>query len=232
MTGIIYMYSNKTNGKKYIGQTLDEKSRIREHKCHANSRTDSQFAFYSAIRKYGWDNFEYEVLVRVETEDKKSLINTLNQLEVYYISKYNSYENGYNNTRGGNSPRRKPRAVLEYDLDGTLLNRYNSYMEVPGICKGNSNIYRACNSNRATFRGHIWRWEDQDLMVMPFLYGSKSKFKYLQYDLNDTLIREWESVVLLHKELGLDPSAVIKCCLYPNKFKTFHGFKWRRVPKV
>ena len=49
MVGVIYKYTNKVNGKVYIGQTVNEVSRMREHKCHAKTRPHAQYAFYNAV---------------------------------------------------------------------------------------------------------------------------------------------------------------------------------------
>ena len=61
--GVVYMYTNKINGKSYIGQTWRESARRKEHKHVSNSADKYCFMFHFAIRKYGIDNFEYKVLV-------------------------------------------------------------------------------------------------------------------------------------------------------------------------
>ena len=51
-------------------------------------------AIHKAIKKYGKQNFTLEI---VETVNK----NYLNEREIYWIQKYNSYDNGYNSNKGG-----------------------------------------------------------------------------------------------------------------------------------
>lgn len=92
--GIIYCYTNKINKKRYIGQTINPDQRQSQHKSTAFNKADASYntPFHAAIRKYGWDNFNYEVLAS-DIDD----FNTLNELEIYYINKYNSkVPNGYN----------------------------------------------------------------------------------------------------------------------------------------
>lgn len=48
------------------------------------------------MRKYGIDNFKFSVLEECDKED-------LNEKEKYWIEKYDSYNNGYNNTCGGDN---------------------------------------------------------------------------------------------------------------------------------
>lgn len=94
-TGIIYKYTNLTNNKIYIGQTVNEKKRTYQH-LYA-SRT----YFDRALKKYGITNFKYEIIVKIETNSIESLKNNLNYFEKFYISYYDSYNSGYNLTQGG-----------------------------------------------------------------------------------------------------------------------------------
>lgn len=87
---IVYKYSNVVNGKTYIGITCHEEKRIIQHQMARDT-----CAFHSAVRKYGYDKFKYEVLDRDLTRFEAE------QKEISYIKKYNSYKNGYNSTLGG-----------------------------------------------------------------------------------------------------------------------------------
>ena len=102
MTGYIYKYENILNNKVYIGQTINLHSRIYSHQCKSKT---VKTKFYNAVRKYGWDNFNFCILEEIEDTDLNSLTITLDQLEIEYIRKYNSYNIGYNSTLGGHSKR-------------------------------------------------------------------------------------------------------------------------------
>ena len=99
MKGIVYKYTSPS-GKSYIGQTIREKIRMRLHKKASLNLNDSTL-FHRAIRKYGWDNFKYEVLFTIINDDKAKVKEKLNYMERFYIRKYDSYNNGYNMTLGG-----------------------------------------------------------------------------------------------------------------------------------
>ena len=92
MTGI-YKITNKLNGHSYIGQSIDIKARWRQHR---NSITNmfKNSALISAFRKYGLENFTFEIIELCKVEE-------LNEKEIYYIKKYNTYYDGYNSTLGG-----------------------------------------------------------------------------------------------------------------------------------
>jgi len=83
------------NGKKYIGLTETSlNKRMREHKYHTKY---SNRKVYNAIRKYGWDNVSWGVLVECST------IEELRREEKRYIAEYDTtnIKNGYNHREGG-----------------------------------------------------------------------------------------------------------------------------------
>lgn len=86
--GIIYCYTNKNTGKKYIGQTIHPEQRKRNH-LHEAIERNSDYYFHRSIRKHGIDAFDYKIL----EED----VENLNERENYYIDMYNTlWPNGYN----------------------------------------------------------------------------------------------------------------------------------------
>lgn len=62
-----------------------------------NMRHDNPL--YRAFSKYGLEQFEYLILKYVEMQE--NIKDILDELEKSYISEYNSYEKGYNQTEGG-----------------------------------------------------------------------------------------------------------------------------------
>ena len=93
----IYCYTNKINGKKYVGQT----KHLKEIRSGVNGWKYQRCPrFWSAIQKYGWDNFSYSVLKTDLTLEEA------NYWEQYYISIYHTWVddplcNGYNISKGG-----------------------------------------------------------------------------------------------------------------------------------
>ena len=113
MLGYIYKITNQINQKCYIGQTI-QSVQTRWTK-HINSiGTEKEYAIHKAIKKYGINNFIFEIIEQCDA-------NLLNEKEIYWINYYNSYENGYNLTRGGQGNRK-----YNYDLIiQTFLNNPN-----------------------------------------------------------------------------------------------------------
>ena len=97
MEGVIYCYHCIPTGKKYIGQTDNEKRRKYEHLSYYNKKTREN-KFYRAVRKYGWENFIYGIIENVNIED-------LDYKEIFFIEFYDTYNNGYNSSLGGKTTR-------------------------------------------------------------------------------------------------------------------------------
>lgn len=98
--GVIYRYKSPS-GKYYIGQTIDENSRRRAFLTY-----NAQYGgikIDNARRKYGPENFEYTVLIKITGDNPEEVKNYLNILEEGFIKMYDSFKNGYNSTTGGDS---------------------------------------------------------------------------------------------------------------------------------
>lgn len=93
---LIYKATNLLSNKSYVGKT--EKTFDERKSNHLNdAKRDKGFAFHAAIRKYGEENFVWEVV-----EDNIIDEVTLNQKEEHYIALYESFgPKGYNMTKGG-----------------------------------------------------------------------------------------------------------------------------------
>ena len=87
----IYKITNKINGKSYIGQSVDIKRRFMEHRTPRGQATSIKLA----IKKYGKDNFSFEVLEECSPD-------ALDEREIWWISELKPE---YNRTAGGSGVR-------------------------------------------------------------------------------------------------------------------------------
>lgn len=92
--GYIYSIENMINHKKYIGKTerVNPIERWKEHLKSAKREICKGRALYKAINKYGEDNFIFTVIEET---------NNCEEREKFYISLFDTYKNGYNETLGG-----------------------------------------------------------------------------------------------------------------------------------
>lgn len=96
----LYRITNTTNGKIYIGQSVDTTRRWYEHKREAAHEKPSML-ISRAIKKYGDNMFKFEVIAGCRSWDDA------NELETLLVSQHNSLvPNGYNVSLGGyNAPK-------------------------------------------------------------------------------------------------------------------------------
>lgn len=89
----VYQHKNKINGKIYIGITMQEP----EQRWRHGEGYKSSPHFYAAIQKYGWDNFEHNILFINLTKEEACL----KEQELIKQFKSMDREFGYNSTSGG-----------------------------------------------------------------------------------------------------------------------------------
>ena len=91
--GIIYLIHNIKSNKYYVGQTtVGFDNRYQSGWLYTHGRKND---VKGDLELYGENSFEYIKLFKVAHSQYE-----LDKLEAYYINYYNSYENGYNETRG------------------------------------------------------------------------------------------------------------------------------------
>ena len=162
---IIYKATNKINGIFYVGQTIrDIDKRKVSHKYNANK--GCHFLFHKAIRKYGWNNFKWEVLCECSSKEE------LDEMEFHYIKQFNSLmPNGYNMTleTSGN---------LGFDFSGENNPRYNdhrNYEEIHGM-KGSERLKKKLSTRMKDAPNNIIHWKKKNPNYNP-MNSEKSRKK-------------------------------------------------------
>lgn len=167
MSFTVYKHTNKLNGKIYIGITSQEPNRRWQ-----NGAGYYGTYFYNAIKKYGWDNFDHEILLEgLEKEQAE-------EIETDLISKYASAnrENGYNISLGAKYERIKL-GVKKYGKENhrsqavkqinpktmgviKVWESQNLAAETLGINR--KGITKNCLGKSKTFMGYIWEYANKD----------------------------------------------------------------------
>lgn len=113
----IYKFENKLNGKIYIGQTVDIKRRLRDHR----NATSESGIFHKAIKKYGFDGFEFSILEKCSESE-------LSEREEFWIDKYKSMPpGGYNLIKGDIHGRRSDETRLKQSAAGKEKYKCDKY---------------------------------------------------------------------------------------------------------
>lgn len=82
-------------GKCYVGWTsLTLEKRWNQHVVQASKSKDNR-KFYNALRKYGIECWNKDILIEVSSKDDAK------KKEIVFIAEHNSYHAGYNATKGG-----------------------------------------------------------------------------------------------------------------------------------
>lgn len=145
----IYCYTNKINGKKYIGITSRSiKERENSHIYETREIRSKNFPFKRALIKYGIENFNLEILEEVKTKEEAC------QKEIFYIKKHKTYykfsnSNGYNATIGGEFLSHPKDRVIQVDKDD--LDKITIWESAADVRKNiNKKIYDAIKKNSIT----------------------------------------------------------------------------------
>lgn len=93
----IYLFTNRINGKYYVGQTNNLKRRYNSHKSDSYNKKSNGYwlPFHCAIRNYGLENFTFQVIEEISDGESQEYVNNR---EKYFIQYYKSLvdQNGYN----------------------------------------------------------------------------------------------------------------------------------------
>lgn len=233
---IVYLYTCKVNGKKYVGKTCNKygmKGRAKNGKGYQKG------AFRNAIDKYGWDNFTGEVL-------KENLsVDEANYWETYYIRKYRTWTsyadcNGYNLTEGGDGGE-----MLGYRHTDITKEKISNYFK--GRFVGELNpMYGIHNNHICDEDGHLPK-EIRDKLSITMKKRFKNDKEYAarmqsyneekmravnQYDLKGNFIKQFKSRNEAYQETGICPATIHKVCTRlisknGSLSRTAGGFQWR-----
>lgn len=151
----IYKVTNLVNHKIYIGLTTQKLShRIADHKC---AHTSKNTCLYKAMRKYGFDNFKFEIIFSLLEEN----LEDLRFYESHFVKEYDccildGRNRGYNMTRGGEffSPEAASMYNRERVAKGTHIFQTDKFRELrkamleEKIKNGTHNFQGEVQSNR------------------------------------------------------------------------------------
>jgi group I intron endonuclease len=227
--GYIYRIINKITNQNYIGQTTqDLYKRWRQHK---QKKSNCRY-LKSAFNKYGIENFDFK-LICIGFDDN------LNDLEIYYIKKYNCIvPNGYNLLSGGNNGG-KHNEETKKKISETLKKRPKSIYHKPQLGKPHTEEVKNKISN--ALKGRKIRIETKEKRLSTILKYDKNKRDEInnkisnskkgkvktsknveQYDLNGNLLKTFLSITDAANEIGVARSSIRRCC--EGQYKNVKGY--------
>lgn len=203
--GIIYVIENKINGNRYVGQTV--MSLNKRWLAHIQeSKTFSDHPLYRAINKYGLDNFNIRILEET-TEDK------LSEREIYWIEYFDSYNNGYNATTGGESNK---------NIRDDIRDKISQSM---------SNVSRSddwSNNISEGLKSKLERGEKWGFFLSQNKGGTHAKRKVQATHIKTGEVIEFESIADARERLNIKGgSGNISRAIRDNIIA--YGYKWKRI---
>lgn len=213
----IYKITNKNNNKCYISQSKDIEARWIKHL--SVYRSSPEYTLYKAFKKYGIDNFNFEVLEECSAEE-------LNQKEIYWIEYYNSFYDGYNMTKGGEAWNgTNDKAVYQYALNGTLIAEYSSAHEASRKLNISfTNICKVCRGERKTAGGFGWSYT-KNIIDTPIKTIRFENNTVLQFTKEGKFLAEYPTAKEAERQTHIDDGTIGLAC--KGKAKTAGGFIWK-----
>lgn len=256
--GVIYKITNKVNNKVYIGQTQQHPNKRKtQHFCNTYGDVRNQNSyFHTAIKKYGKENFIFEIIFTWKAKTRENLILILNTLERHYISKFKSNESkfGYNLTSGGQSGFYFKECVTEkrrLKTSGKNSWMYGKHLSIETKSKISDSLKEYFKTHSGPRLGKHMSLEESNKLSEKFRKKSdellkkkieisnkpeniirsekNQKYIYIMYSLDDVEIKRFRSLYEASRYINRDEKSIRKCL--SGERLTCGGYKWKRIDK-
>ena len=223
----VYCYTNKINGKKYIGQVCSKVNTLStRHKRHMKG----SLLIDKKLREYGEDNFVLEI-IHIGYDYKE-----MNYFESFYIKYYNTIvlnNHGYNISKGQNGNN-----TLCGKTDEELKIIHKKISEAHKGKKLSEKTKQKIKDNAKNNSNFGMKGKHQPYETVQKMTGeNNSRHQTVaQYDDNMNLIKVWKGVKEIERILGINNSSIIQCCKFweinCDKEEWFKTHKNRPVKKA
>lgn len=200
--GYIYRIYNDINNKSYIGLTTNTvETRWKKHL--ANSAF-VKYHLYNAMRFYGVEHFFIETLEEVDNKN-------LAIREQYWIQKYDSFNNGYNETLGG---------------EGNQLYNKTDFYNLWDSGYSINEISKELNCVRSTVYEALLDYKNYSIEESLRRRSIGNQKKVCQFNLQGQLLNTFDSLKEATLAVNASKSAISQCCAMVPGHKTVKGYFW------
>lgn len=240
----IYCIKNIIDGHKYIGQSNDIYMRWKSH--WKQVRSGDTTYLHNAMRKYGESSFKLYII-------EECPIDKLNEREIYWIKYYNTYNDGYNLTYGGegvkgkkyseeekenlrkyNVKTKRSKPIYQIDDEGVIIKEWRSANEAAKELGISPTRIVSCLKYREGYihaYGYIWMYKNEydkngiDLDLYLKRKQNSNTNRIFQIDKNNKIVQLWDSVSHI---LSLNENYTMSAihCSCNGLHKTAYGYVW------
>jgi len=223
--GFIYKITNTISNKCYIGETKKSNPYLRwnEHKRKITQGIGCP-ALQDAVKKYGIENFKFEILIVCFDEDRF-------KYEIEYIKKFNSISpNGYNLTKGGEGGGFYGKKHTTNVVKNISKKSIQNYINNPELCKEVSDRNKILMNNLETKKkitNSILNTDRCKMLKEKKLSFKDLKVKVSQYSMDNEFIKSYESIKQAEIETGVKRKNISK--MINGKVNSTGGYIWKRI---
>lgn len=244
MTIGIYSIRNLINNKRYIGKSINIEKRYLQHLYLLKKdfcSKDCNRHLYRAVKKYGIDNFELEILETFEIPNENIMKDSeLKWMDIFLTCDrkygYNLRRDSSTKTEVSNETRELLSLSMRGDKNPNYGNNWTDEMKVrmstikkkqhmSGEIYGEEFRRKQSESSKS-------RWKNSELKesVSRKISILKNEYRFYQYDRNWELIKVWETMKDIVDETGFHSKSIYACC--SGHKKSYRNFYWKKELKI
>lgn len=202
----VYIHKNKINNKIYVGQTCQDLAARWKNGNGYQLCT----AFYRAIQKYGWDNFEHIIIATKLTKEEADI----QEQKLIALYKSNNKKYGYN-IRAGGSKGALSKETIEKIRQSNLGKKYNISEE------GRLKLREMANLNRPS------KEKMKEIMSAYAGFNNPRSKPVLCVETGQIFGFSGE----VERKLGISARGVRAACSGSKGQKTAGGYHWNFIDK-
>lgn len=211
--GIVYKITNIINNKCYIGIT---KKTFRQRYNYTDKwwSTTTNDHLKNSVKKYGSENFIVEILEKCDNR-------LLEQREIHYIEKFDSFKNGYNKTTGGSynyNLSHETKQKISKSKKGCVSHNKGRKMSEESRAKLSKSLKGKVAWNKGLKTGSM-----KNEHIVKSANAHKKKVLQICKETGD-ILREYDGIIDSKKD-GFNPSCVTLCC--KGRIKTHKNYIWK-----
>lgn len=203
----VYKITNKIDEKCYIGITEEPVERYKQHIRESKMARSKNRKLYQAIEEFGIENFKFEIIEQTNDDTR----------EEYWITFFDSKQNGYNHTENGKANRICSNVQLKTTIDEedkkTIIEMYKNGHS----CRKIRNV---TNISERKIQSMV-----KSLKRNPNSSKLKTKRVVLKIDMSGNVVDKYCSVREAIRQCGYGKNGILK--VLAGTRKTAGGYYWK-----